>query len=82
MIEINTQFYTVPVRNIVTPFYYGFGSATAKSYDSHSSDSATLNITGAAALANLGRDRGIYGTEFLRKGIALNMCCHLNIHHH
>jgi hypothetical protein len=44
------------VRSFVIPFYYGSGSAT-------------LNITGAAALANLKRYRGIYGTEFLRKGL-------------
>jgi hypothetical protein len=47
--------YTAFVRTFVIPFYYGSGSATAKSYGSYGSSSGTLNITGAAALANLRR---------------------------
>ncbi len=38
----DTQFYTVSVRTFVIPFYHGSGSATAKSYGSYGSGSATL----------------------------------------
>jgi hypothetical protein len=34
--KLNTKFYTVSVRTFVIPFYYGSGSAKAKSYVSGS----------------------------------------------
>jgi hypothetical protein len=42
--HMGTQFYIVSVRIFVITFYYGYGSATAKSYGSYGSgsDSATL----------------------------------------
>jgi hypothetical protein len=49
MKEIKHTNYTVSVRTFVIPFYYGSGSATAKSYGSYGSGSGTLNINGAVA---------------------------------
>ncbi len=41
-----TQFYTVSVKTFVIPFYYGSGSAKAKSYGFfYGSGSATLQTT-------------------------------------
>jgi hypothetical protein len=60
MKESNTQFYTVSVRTFVIPFYYGSGSAKAKSYSSYyGSISKCLPVTNffLTDLATCKRDR-------------------------
>jgi hypothetical protein len=49
------QFYTVSVRTFVIPFYYGSGSAKAKSYGSYGSGSATLDLTYSEKVTDLNK---------------------------
>jgi hypothetical protein len=44
-IRYRTQFYTVPVRNFVIPFYYGSDAAEAKSYGSYGPGSGSATLT-------------------------------------